>query len=283
MKYLAILTLAIIALPTCGQTSRPKASDITEKIIKKTGAPEIPGTVDVFKTGNPEEAVTGIITTMFATMDVLKKAVEMKCNLIIVHEPLFYNHTDNTGQFGNSAIYKEKKKYIDDNGLIIWRFHDYIHSIKPDAINKGMTIALGWEKYVTDKNESRYTVPEITLEELLAHLKKCFHGNTFNYVGNPGMKLKNIALAAGAPGSERHMRLLDDAGVDLVIAGESPQWESYEYARDAVDQGRKKGIVFLGHIPSEEAGMKYCAEWLRSFITDIPVSFVSSGPSYRTY
>jgi hypothetical protein len=28
--------------------------------------------------------------------------------------------------------------------------------------------------------------------------------------------------------------------------------------RDAVDQGKNKAIIFLGHINSEEAGMDYC-------------------------
>jgi len=62
-----------------------------------------------------------------------------------------------------------------------------------------------------------------------------------------------------------------------------PQWETYEYMRDAVSQGRKKAIIFLGHITSEEPGMEYCAQWLKGFIKDIPITFISSGPSYRTY
>ena len=77
--------------------------------------------------------------------------------------------------------------------------------------------------------------------------------------------------------------MLENDSVDVVIAGESPQWETYEYARDAVSQGRNKAVIFLGHIPSEEAGMDFCAQWLRSFIVDIPVYFVESKASYRTY
>jgi putative NIF3 family GTP cyclohydrolase 1 type 2 len=77
--------------------------------------------------------------------------------------------------------------------------------------------------------------------------------------------------------------LLEDQSVDVVLAGEVPQWETYEYVRDAVSQNRKKAIVFLGHITSEEPGMEYCAEWLKGFLKDIPVNFVASGPSYWTY
>ena len=66
----------------------------------------------------------------------------------------------------------------------------------------------------------------------------------------------------------------------LYLAGESPQWETYEYMRDAVDQGRKKAIIFLGHINSEEAGMNYCSVWLKSFIKDMPVCFMEGGSSF---
>jgi putative NIF3 family GTP cyclohydrolase 1 type 2 len=252
-------------------------------VIKETGSDPVPNTVDVFKTGDQQTPVTGIITTMFPTMDILKKAVEMKCNLIIVHEPTFYNHRDETAQFKNSEVFQEKKKFIDDNKLIIFRFHDYIHNIKPDAINYGMTIKLDWEKYVTSPNSDRYTIPSTTLEELLKSLKKTFPGNAFNVIGDPKMKLTKVAYSAGAPGSAAHYRYLNDPDVEVLLAGEVPQWETYEYVRDAISQGRKKAVIFLGHITSEEPGMEYCASWLKGFIKDIPIHFVASKPSYWTY
>ena len=116
------------------QTNPKSASAIIENIILHTGAPKIPNTVDVIKEGNPSTNVTGIVTCMFATMDVMKQAIEKKCNLIIVHEPLFYNHLDETKDLLNDPVFLEKKKFINDNHLIIWRFHDYIHSINPDGI-----------------------------------------------------------------------------------------------------------------------------------------------------
>jgi putative NIF3 family GTP cyclohydrolase 1 type 2 len=96
------------------------------------------------------------------------------------------------------------------------------------------------------------------------------------------MKLTKIAFSAGAPGSAVHFSMLEDNNVDVLIAGEVSQWETYEYARDAVSQGRNKAVIFLGHVTSEEPGMEYCAEWLKGFL-NIPVYFVRSGPSYWTY
>src|SRR5688572_16555939 len=49
------------------------------------------GTVDTIKYGNPDQPVKGIVTTMFATIAVIRRAIDLKANFIIVHEPTFYN------------------------------------------------------------------------------------------------------------------------------------------------------------------------------------------------
>jgi putative NIF3 family GTP cyclohydrolase 1 type 2 len=287
MKLTAVLIICLVIVMPCAvhaqKASSHTAASIIETVIKKTGSKPIPNTVDVIKTGDPQTNVTGIVTCMFTTMDVLKKAVEMNCNLIITHEPLFYNHLDDTTKLTNDPVFLEKKKYIDDHRIVIWRFHDYIHSMKPDGINVGMAGKFGWEKYSQGNEMNRFILPETTLTELVGYLKKIFPGASFNVVGDPALKLSRVFFAAGAPGSSTHIRLLEDKNIDVVIGGESPQWETYEYMRDAVSQGKKKAFIFLGHIPSENAGMEYAAQWLRTFIRDIPVGYVDCGPSYITY
>ncbi|NSW94271.1 MAG: Nif3-like dinuclear metal center hexameric protein [Bacteroidales bacterium] len=288
MKNLIIILTSVLLLSSAGLIKGQvktgyTAARITESIIKQTNSEPVPNTVDVFKAGDPDTEVTGIVTTMFATMDVLKKAVAIGCNLIIAHEPVFYNHLDNTTQFQDDPVFLEKKRYIDEHKLVIWRFHDYIHRLKPDGIDYGMALKLGWLKYTDGTVPDRFTVPETTLGDLLQYLKKIFPGNAFHVIGKPEMRIKNIAFSAGAPGSTAHFRLLREEGVDVVIAGEVPQWETYEYVRDAVIEGKDKAIIFLGHVTSEEPGMEYCAEWLKGFIKGIPVHFIASTPSYWTY
>jgi putative NIF3 family GTP cyclohydrolase 1 type 2 len=278
-----VFSLLLICTTSLTAQNSKTAEQVIADILKKTGNAPIPNTVDVIKEGDPQTQVTGIITTMFATMDVLKEAVSKKCNLIIVHEPLYYNHLDQTESFKNDPVYLEKSKYIKDNKLVIWRFHDNIHVMEPDGIETGMVIKLGWKNHLVQGTTNRFVMPETTLQELLKNLKQTFPKNAFYVIGNPDMKLTNVSLAAGAPGSSRHIRLLEDKNTQVVLAGEAQQWETYEYMRDAVSQGSNKAIIFLGHINSEEAGMEYCATWLKTFISGIPVHFVESGPAFWTY
>ena len=287
MKLLFSLIITALPILLFGQKSAASAeitaAQLIATIVKETGAAEISNTVDVIKAGKPEIAVKGIATCMFATMDVLKKAVEKNCNFIITHEPVFYNHFDNTAQFQNDSVFLEKKKFIDDHNLVVWRFHDYIHRITPDGIMTGLAEKLRWEDHQAKDNPYQFSFPNITLSDLLKDLKQTFPENGFHVIGDPEMQLSTVMYVPGASGSPVQIAQLQNTNVDVVIGGEVPQWETYEYTRDAVLQGRKKAVVFLGHINSEEYGMKFCADWLSDFVKGIPISFIECGSSYWTY
>jgi putative NIF3 family GTP cyclohydrolase 1 type 2 len=94
------------------------------------------------------------------------------------------------------------------------------------------------------------------------------------------MKLTRVALVAGAAGAEAQIRTLQRDDVELLLIGETTEWETIPYVRDAVAQGRHKALILLGHVPSEEPGMENCARWLRTFITEVPVEFVPAGEPF---
>ena len=68
--------------------------DVINRIKKQVTCDWSLETVDNLKCGDPRQEVTGIVTSFMATMDVIEKAVAVGANLIITHEPTFYNHTD---------------------------------------------------------------------------------------------------------------------------------------------------------------------------------------------
>ncbi len=70
--------------------------------------------------------------------------------------------------------------------------------------------------------------------------------------------------------------------VDVLIVGETHEWGLVEYVQGAITSGQKKALIVLGHVVSEQAGMKYCAEWLKGFIKEVPVEFIpASEPFWR--
>ena len=237
-------------------------------------------TVDTFKSGNQEAVVTGIAVCMFADMETLRKAVANKCNLIIAHEPTFYNHLDNTEFLKNDPVFQEKNEYIKKNGLIIFRFHDHWHRTVPDGIYVGMIDKLGWKTNQIDNSMLFFKFDEQTVEAFAKKLQEKLEGSQLRIVGDPKMRFTNVALSVGASGSQSHLSLLNNKSTELLVVGESQEWETYQYVLDASMLGMKKAAIFTGHIPSEEAGMEYCAKWMKTFIKSVPIIYVKNGSSY---
>jgi len=228
-------------------------------------------------------ALKGIATCMFADMQTLKEAVKKGCNFIITHEPVFYNHLDETEAFTNDPVFQEKMKYIKENNLVIFRFHDHIHRTEPDGISVGMINKLKLEKYALKGSQTFFKIPETTLADYSAALKKTLGLQTIRVIGNPEMKFTKLAFMAGAPGGQSHIQMLKNPDIEVILAGEAPEWETYLYANDAVTQGKNKAVIFLGHIKSEEAGMEYCAQWLQTFVSGVPVHFIENKANFVTF
>jgi putative NIF3 family GTP cyclohydrolase 1 type 2 len=258
------------------------ARQVIERIQKNSGVSWAGPTVDVFKAGNPDTPVTGIVTTMFATVDILKQAVANGCNLIITHEPTFYNHEDDTTALiaSRDRVYAEKRKYIQDHGLVIWRFHDHIHMMHPDGIIAGVVHRLGWENYEVKPGVSYFVMPETSLSDLATRVKSSLGISMVRVIGDPAMRVTRVAFAPGAPGSQVQMAALAKDEVEVLLIGESREWETVEYARDATQQGKHKALIILGHVPSEEAGMEECARWLKTFIQEVPVKYILTPEPY---
>jgi putative NIF3 family GTP cyclohydrolase 1 type 2 len=71
------------------------------------------------------------------------------------------------------------------------------------------------------------------------------------------------------------------ASVDVAIGGESPEsGGNTEYVLDAAAIGQKKGLILLGHMMSEDFGMKEVADWLHTFLTDVPVEWMPAGEPF---
>ena len=278
----------LVASSARGQTSQAPArrekiltaADVIEQIKAHVGVLWQEPTVDTFKAGDPQSHVTGIAVTMMTTLDVLQRAAANGQNLIITHEPTFYDHMDNPAQLPqgeDDAVLKEKRAFIAQHHLVIWRFHDYWHRRKPDGIEAGNVHALGWEKYQDGTNQYLFTIPETTVAQLAEDLRVKLHAAVPRIAGDREMKVTRVAFSPGSAGFHRETGALEMPDVQVLIAGETHEWETVEYVTDARSEGRTKALILLGHIASEQAGMEECARWLRTFIAGVPIEFVPTA------
>jgi putative NIF3 family GTP cyclohydrolase 1 type 2 len=151
---------------------------------------------------------------------------------------------------------------------------------KPDGIEAGTVRALGWEKYQNADNQYLFVLPETTVKKLAEEVAKKLDSVTVRVVGEPEMKVTKVALSPGAAGFEAETHALESDAVEVLLVGETREWETVEYAADAVTQGRKKALIVIGHIPSEQAGMEECTRWLKTFVSGVLVEFVRAKQAF---
>lgn len=242
---------------------------------------EIPGapfklTVDTLKSGSADQKVSGIVTTMFATIDIAKKAASMNANFIIAHEPTFYNHTDDLNWTGDNYIVKQKQELLKQHGIAVWRFHDYWHAYRPDGITYGVLKKTNWLQY-NKTAEKVFTIPATPLKEIAEHFKTSLGIEHVRVIGDLASPCQKIALLPGAWGGQNQISTAEKERPDLVIVGEVHEWETAEYIRDARSVGSKISLIVLGHSVSEEPGMEWLVDWLQPKLEGIKVTHIASN------
>ena len=250
------------------------AREVVDLIKKNAGAPWNERSYrDVFHAGNPETTVKGIATTMMVTFDMLKRAHAAGLNMVISHEDTWWNDRDDTKDLTANPLYKLKIEYILKNDMIVWRDHDHMHTMRPDFTVVGELRSVGIKG---GENASMrpgiMTIPETTFGEFAAQVKRVSGFRAIRCVGDPKAKVSKVLVGPGY-GTPRIT-----PEVDVVIGGEQQEadggFDNVEYVMDAASLGMAKGVIMLGHVVSEQAGMEDYATWLRTFIHDVPIQFV---------
>jgi len=274
-----IVLPGFLAMGSLAHSQEPlRAFEAIQKIQKRYAPAPPPDTVDTIKAGDPAVPVTGIATTFLDTMDVLREAARRNENLVITHEPTFYNHRDEF--LAGSSVWKEKLEFLEQHHMVVFRLHDEIHMAKPDPIGMALVEALGMTKNLDNPTDpSRVTIPPASLRDLVQQIQSRLGARTMRIVGDPEMQVQRIAIRPGASGLVRQVGALSEDGVDVLIAGEASEWETVEYTRDAVAQGRKKALVLIGHEPSEEPGMEQAAKDIRALFPTLKVDHILANQS----
>ena len=241
-------------------------------------------TVDGLLFGHPDDEVKGILTAFMPTQRVLEEARAAGLNLVIAHEgPFFSHHPSFAETIAFDPVYQAKRSFILESGLAVYRLHDHIHGYSPDGIMEGLIEALGWTgftiRHLTAASivERESTTVRAVAEELKLRLGLGF----VRVAGDPDAPCRRIGLLVGYRGGGANaIPLFGREQVDLVICGECPEWETPEYVRDAVRQGRAKALIAIGHAESERPGMRLLARRLAAAFPHIPVRCADEEPVF---
>jgi len=251
--------------------------EIMDMFISQVPNAPFQTTVDTLKIGSRDQVVTGIVTTMFTTLEIIKKAIELKANLIIPHEPTFFSGSDETDWLQNDPVFRSKYDLMAKHGIALWRNHDYIHRMKVDGVQAGVVDELDWNEYY--KQSPVLDIPATSLANLINHVKEKLGVPAMRYIGDLKQSCSKILLLPGAVGGKRQIESIMKEKPDVLICGESNEWETPEYVRTANEMGMKLSMIEIGHSASEEGRSEFLTSWIRKHAPEIPVTHIPSGNS----
>ncbi|MBD3919618.1 Nif3-like dinuclear metal center hexameric protein [Paenibacillus sp. PR3] len=245
----------------------------------------IPNTVDGLLTGSPDDQVEAIAVAFMPSQYVIEEAIAQGANLLITHEGPHYAHRDPVEVLKQDPVFVDKNERIRQSGLAIYRNHDSVHRVQPDLITAALIEQLTWSKDVADvrENASIVALPAaLTLGEIVQNVKEKLGIGFVRVVGDPSTLCQRVGLSVGYRGSASVMLpLTEPEPLDLFIIGEGMEWELPAYVTDAMQQGKRKALIVLGHAESEVPGMKLLADQLRSALGGVPVYFICEKPLFQ--
>ena len=261
------------------QRAELTAQQAIDRIRARVGVPWRDTTVDTFKAGDPATAVTGIATAVMATLPVLRQAAAAGRNLIVTCEPTFYSGNEEPGPRATDPVYLAKKAFIDEHRLVVWRFSDHWGARVPNEFASALAGTLGWAALRSADNPLVYSIPSTTLGALTAHVRaRLGVKGSLRLVGAPDMRVRRVLLSPGTTDMPTTVKNLPQA--DVILCGEPREWEAVEYVLDTASTGQPKGMIAVGRVVSEEPGMRACAAWLRTLITEVPVEAIAAADPF---
>lgn len=249
--------------------------------------------VDRIVIGDPKTKISKIGTAWMPYWKTLRKAVEQGINTLVVHEPAFYTHWDldanNTDYLrapipakdNYTKVVGEKKKWIEENGLVIIRCHDVLDKVPEWGIPYGLGKGLGLSNESIVRSKKFYNIyeidptPAVQVAKNIASSLKVIDQPGVAFYGDEQYSVKTIGLGTGCicdPLDYSELKPDLFIGIDDTIR----TWIQTTYAEDT-----GQPLVVINHGTSEELGMQSLNAHLKERFKDYEVIHLKQGCGYK--
>ena len=250
-------------------------------------------TVDRFIIGDPGTRIKKIATCWMSDWKTCRKAIESGANVLVTHEPTFYTHWDLDEKEGDyfrapdftRKLYLEqvdkKKKWINENGLVIIRNHDTMDALKDVGIPFAFGNFLGFNNSMIIASRTYYNVyrtekqPAATFARYLAHKLSEIGQPGVAFYGDPDRQIASVGVGTGCICDPLEFA---DLKPDLFIAIDDVvrTWTQTAFASDT-----GQPLVVINHGTTEEMGMRMLNKIIKQKFPDIETLHINQGCTYK--
>jgi len=249
-------------------------------------------TVDRIIIGDPSAKIKKVGTCWMPYHETCRKAIESGVNVLVTHEPTFYTHwdLDEKGDFYAGSDFtkkayteqvEKKKKWINDNGLVIIRNHDTMDALKDVGIPFSFGKFLGFGNTEIIASRTYYNVYRTKKQSasafagtIAAKLKELGQPGVAFY-GDPDYPVSSVGIGTGCICDPMEFA---DLQPDIFIAIDDSvrTWTQTTFARDT-----GKPLIVINHGTSEEMGMRMLNTIIKNKFPFLETVHFNQGCTYK--
>lgn len=222
--------------------------------------------------------ITRVGVTWYPSVQAVQRAVQLGCQLLIHHEPLWYD--DDRLTETSDPGYITKKQLLDSSLMVTYRSHDFQDLFPQYGVHAQWKQFLGlvgndvqhYNGYISVSLEAERTVAE--WGRTVAEKARQLGQPRVRVIGNPDTRVRRIAYGTGAVAWPRMVWQVLTA--DLVIATEVQWVEEAQLAKEL-----NRPLIVVDHGVSEIPGVRATCEWMRQQWPSLTWTYIDNALTYE--
>lgn len=255
------------------------AQRIREYLLSNSPWVDPASTVDTIKVGDGGREITKAGVCWFAAMDTIRAAHQAQCQLLICHEPTFWEHDAAEAFWRDKEPGLSKQRFLQKTGMVVLRAHDTWDQWPEIGIRDSWATCLGLtDRVYASQNHNYHAVYEIppqTLRSFAQHVAERIRHlgeDSVHVMGDPERVVHRPALGVGCIGPDADI-VAQGADVLLLCYDGAPYWAVRERLYEM-----GPAIITVEHGTSEMPGLENLCRHLQEVFPTIDFRYFAEHP-----
>ena len=251
-------------------------NDILDHVLSRSPWVDPKQTVDGVKFGDGSLPIAKVAVCWYPSIRTIQGAIAQDCDLLLTHEPTWWDHLDRPGGWRNQGPGLKKTRLLEKSGLVVARLHDTWDRWPQIGVRDAFAKGLGLGACLAEDQErwhGMYEIPEqslVTFAKEVARRVAPLGQDAVQVIGDPEMLVSRPSIGVGCGGPNEDMIEL---GSDVLITcfDGAPYWSDRErFAEQGV------AVITLEHGTTEMWGIEALAGYVRKTWPDLNVIYLDN-------
>jgi putative NIF3 family GTP cyclohydrolase 1 type 2 len=228
--------------------------------------------------GDPMAEVRTVGVGWMATLDNLRAAHALGCQLFVTHEPTFWEHEAPEQRNRGIEPGLSKRRFLEDTGLVVLRAHDSWDNWPGIGIRDSWARGLGLTRFLAQDStrwHAVYQIEETTLAGFAGYVAgkvRALGEQCVRVYGDPQMRVSRPSLGVGCGGPGVDM-ITQGSDVLIVCADGVSYWRDIERFLEL-----HVGVIVVEDGTSEMWGIESLARHLGEAFPGLRVHYLDHHP-----